>query len=66
MRMANNIRAQKRYGGSGDAPEGPGLESMGAETAPPTPPHPTASSGFKIQHLLPGDEVGIASRAEVG
>ena len=33
---------------------------------PQPPPYPTASSGFIIQHLLPGDEVGIASREEVG
>ena len=49
MRMANNIRAQKRYGGSGDAPEGPGLESMGAETAPPTP-HPTPQPAVALKY----------------
>jgi len=32
----------------------------------PTPPYPTASSGLTIQHLLPGGEVGIALREEVG
>ena len=61
--MANNAWAQKRSEGGGDAPEGPGLKSMGAEyRAPNPPPYPTASSGLIIQHLLPGDEVGIASR----
>ena len=33
---------------------------------PQPPPYPTASSGLTIQHLLPGGEVGIALREEVG
>ena len=67
-RVASGAWAQERGEGCGDPPEGPRIGSTGAVHAPrpQPPPYPTASSGFIIQHLLPGDEVGVASRAEVG
>ena len=68
MRVADYTWAQKQDEGCGDATQGPRIDGTGAVLAPrpQPPPYPTASSGLTIQHLLPGGEVGIAPRAEVG
>ena len=67
-RVADNAWAQKQDEGCRDTTQGPRIDSTGAVHAPrpQPPPYPTVSCGLIIQHLLPGGEVGIAPRAEVG